>query len=141
MGCDSGTAEDAKQFIIELFDKFKDKQISEALSKEISHQLSLFELGNNKYTNEDISSIIASHFTLESIGNWRAEKEEIFNSAGSLPEILKVFNLKELSKKIASKYKLSDKDFPKHVINVLTKNKDARTEILSALSKYVPNLP
>lgn len=141
LGCDSGTANAAKQFIVDLFNSCKDKQIAEALSKEISHQLSLFELGGQQYTNEEIREKIENRFTAENIGTWRAEKETIFNSASTLPEILAVFNFKELSRKISSKYSLSDRDFPKRVINVLTKNKAARTEILSALAAYVPELP
>lgn len=141
LGCDPGTASEAKQFIIDLFINCKDKQIAEALSKEISHQFSLFELGEQQYTNEEIKEKIENRFTVDSIGNWRAEKEAIFDSANTLPEILAVFNFKELSRKISSKYRLTDKDFPKRVINVLTKNKSARAEILSALSAYVPVLP
>ena len=141
LGCDPGTADAAKQFIVDLFNNCKDKQIAEALSKEISHQLSLFELGGQQYTNEAIREKIENRFTVENIGTWRAEKETIFNSANTLPEILAVFNFKELSRKISSKYSLSDRDFPKRVINVLTKNKAARTEILSALAAYVPELP
>lgn len=141
LGCDSGTADSAKQFITELFSNCKDRQIAEALSKEISHQLSLFELGGQQFTNEEIREKIENRFTVENIGAWRAEKEAIFNSANTLPEILLVFNFKELSRKISSKFSLSDRDFPKRVINVLTKNKAARAEIMSALSAYVPELP
>lgn len=141
LGCDTGTAEAAKQFIVELFDKLKGKQISEALSKEITFQLSLFDLGNQQYTNEEIRKKIEGCYTIENIGIWRTEKEEIFNSAKTLPEILAVFNFKELSRKISSKFNLSDRDFPKRVINVLTNNKTVKTEILSGLSKYIPELP
>lgn len=141
LGSDPGTADDAKQFIIDLFNNCKDKQIAEALSKEISHQLSLFDLGSQQFTDEEIHEIIENHFTADSIGTWRAEKEAIFNAASTLPEVLKVFNFKELSRTIASKYNLSDRDFPKRVLNVLTKNKEARAAILSALSGYVPELP
>ena len=141
LGCDTGTAEAAKQFIVELFDKLKGKQISEALSKEITFQLSLFDLGNQQYTNEEIRKKIEGCYTIENIGIWRTEKEEIFNSANTLPEILAVFNFKELSRKISSKFNLSDRDFPKRVINVLTNNKTVKTEILSGLSKYIPELP
>ncbi|MCR4792701.1 MAG: hypothetical protein K5871_08115, partial [Lachnospiraceae bacterium] len=141
LGCDTGTAEAAKQFIVELFDKLKGKQISEALSKEITFQLSLFDLGNQQYTNEEIRKKIEGCYTIENIGIWRTEKEEIFNSANTLPEILAVFNFKELSRKISSKFNISDRDFPKRVINVLTNNKIVKTESLSGLSKYIPELP
>lgn len=107
----------------------------------MSHQLSLFNLGNNKYTNEEIQNLILNRYTAENIGQWRTEKEDIFNSAHTLPEILKVFNFKDLSHKIASKYGLSDRDYPKRVINVLTKNKNIRTELLTVLAAYVPVLP
>jgi hypothetical protein len=141
LGCDTGTADAAKQFITDLFSNCRDKQIAESLSKEISHQLSLFDLGGQKYTNEEIKERVQNRFTVENIGAWREEKEGIFNSANTLPEILAVFNFKELSRKISSKYNLSDRDFSNRVLNLLTKNKDSRAEILSALSAYVPELP
>jgi len=141
LGCDSETADAAKQFIIDLFNRTKGNQVAEALSREISHQLSLFDLGTKQYSNDEIRSIIENKYTARNIGQWRAEKEAIFNSVRTLPEILSVFNFKELSKKIASKYGLSDKDFPKRVINFLTKDKGARAEILAALAAYIPELP
>jgi ABC-type lipoprotein export system ATPase subunit len=140
LGCDQGTAEAAKQFIKDLFDNTKNQQISEALSKEITHQLSLFEIGNREYSNENIVNMINNQYTIENIGQWREEKEKIYNVT-TLPEILAVFNFKEIPQKIASKYGLSDKEFPKRVLNLLTKDKKARDEILSALSAYVPELP
>ena len=141
LGCDSGVAESAKQFIIDLFNNCKNKQISEALSKEISFQLSLFDLGRQQYTNEEIKDKINSCYTIENIGSWRTEKETVFNSVNTLPEILAVFNFKELSRKISSKYNLSDSDFPKRVINALTRNNTVKKEILAALSTYIPELP
>ena len=141
LGCDSGTADEAKRFLIDLFNNMKQKQIAEALSKEITHQLSLFNLGDKEYTNEEIKSYIDNHYTIENINQWRSEKEAIFNSASSLPEVLKVFNYKELSKKIASKYGLADRDFPKRVLNVLTKDKEVRESLIAAFSTYTPTLP
>ncbi len=141
LGCDTGTAEAAKRFIVDLFDKCKSKQISEALSKEITFQLSLFEIGNQQYTNEDIIEKINSRFTIENIGKWRSEKEAVFNSVNTLPEILAVFNFKELSRKMSSIFGLSDRDFPKRVINAFTKDKTVKEEILSAISMYIPELP
>lgn len=41
------------------------KQIVEALSKEISHQLSLFELGRQQLTDEEIRERIENHFAVE----------------------------------------------------------------------------
>ena len=141
LGCDPGTAEEAKSFIIDLYWKLKDKQIAEAVSKEINHQMSLFEIGRNTFTNEEIRDMIIDKYSIENIDQWRTEKEVVFNSVKTLPEVLKVFNYKDLSRKIGQKYKLSDTDFPKRVINVLTKNKDLRITILSALRNYIPELP
>lgn len=141
LGCNLGTANQAKQYIIDLYQSNKDNQIAEALSKEISHQLSLFELGNRSYSNEEIRNMIENRYTTENIGAWRTEKAAIFNAATTLCKILAVFNSKNLSRIIASKYGLSDRDFPNRVINVLTKNKDARAEMLAAFFKYVPELP
>lgn len=141
LGCDSGTAEAAKQLITDLFNTTKETQIIKALSREITHQLSICEFGNGQKSNEEIRDIIVNRFTTDKIAQWRSEKEAIYNSVSTLSEILTVFNQKDLSRKIATKYSLSDKDFPKRVINILTKNKEARFKILSALSAYVPSLP
>ena len=141
LGCGAGTAELAKQFIINLFNACKEKQISEALSKELSHQLSLFDIGSKTYSNEEIRSVIDSKYSIENIQQWRADKESVFNAASTLPEILRVFNHKDLAKKIGTKYQLSDRDFPRRVLNILTKNNVIRTRILFALSSYIPELP
>ncbi len=141
LGCDPGTANIAKACIFELFNGCKNKQISEAFSKELIHQLSLLNFGANEPTSEEIKHIIDDRFSVENMNMWRNEKETIYNSASSLQEILQVFNFKNLSHIIASKYGLSDRDFPNRVINVLTKNKDARDKMLAAFFKYVPELP
>lgn len=141
LGCDPGTANSAKDFIVEMFNGCKAKQVSEAFSKEITHQLSLVDFGTNEPTREEIKHIIDDMFSTENMNMWRKEKETIYNSASSLQEILQFFNFKKLSHIIASKYGLSDKDFPNRVINVLTNNKDARVEMLAAFSQYVPELP
>jgi len=141
LGCDSGAADRAKQFIIDLFNSCKEKQIAEALSKEISFQLSLFDIGANIYTNEQIKERIDGKYTIENIAAWRAEKEAVYNAVNTLEEILKVFNFKDLSKKIGSQFGLSDRDFPKRVINVLGKNDETKELIRAALSNYIPQLP
>lgn len=141
LGCDAGVAETAKQFIENLFNTLKATQIVEALSREITHQCSLFEIGDREYTDEEIHDMIENRFTVENISAWRVEKEAIYNSASTLPEILAVFNYKELVAKISSKFSLSDRDFPKRVLNVLMTNKVVRVELLSALSSYIPQLP
>lgn len=141
LGCDEGTADIAKQFITDLYNAVKNQQIAEALSKEISYQLSLFDIGKQPYTNEDIKTFIDEKYSVENIGRWRAEKEAIFNSANSLTEILRVLNYKDLSRKVGCKFNLADRDFPKRVINVLTKNRESRSAMLQAISQYVPELP
>ena len=141
LGCDSGAADKAKQFIIDLFNNCKEKQIAEALSREISFQLSLFDIGVNIYTNEQIKEKIDGKYTLENIATWRAEKEAVYNAANTLEEILRVFNFKDLSKKVGSQFGLSDRDFPKRVLNVLGKNSETKELIRAALSNYIPQLP
>ena len=103
--------------------------------------MSQFGIGTNFYSNEEINTMISNTYSVDNIGRWRSEKEAIFNSAKSLTEILRIFNNKDLAKKIGAKYKLTDKDFPKRVINVMFKNKEIRKKILTVLSVYVPELP
>ena len=141
LGCDSGKANEAKQAIINLFQRCKEKQIAEALSKEITYQLSLFDLGVKLYRDEEIKEKIDSCFTVENISKWRIEKEAIYNRANTLTEILKIFNFKEITCVIASRFGLSGHDFPKRVLNFLTKDIDARKELVPAFSAYIPELP
>ena len=141
LGSDPEAANEAKRFIVDMYNRCKERQIAESLSKEISHQLSLFDIGHQQLTDTEIYETISNCFTLENIGSWRAEKEAIFNSANTLDEILAVFNCKKLSHAISSKYGLSDSDFPKRVLNILSQNKNARGTILKAISAYVPELP
>lgn len=45
LACDHGAAQQAKDFIGNLFSQNKDNQVALALAQEMKHQLSLFELG------------------------------------------------------------------------------------------------
>ncbi len=141
LGCETGKAQEAKDFIIGFFHTQQQKQIAKAVSRELSFQLSLFNMGDESFTAKEIKAKIDEKYTVENIRNWQQEKKQLFNVSDDPSEILRVFNEKEVSKKIGSKFGLSEKDFPKRVINVITKNKVARNEILTALSKYVPELP
>lgn len=141
LGCETGKAKDAKDFIIGLFNKLRQNQVAEALSKELTHQLSLFDIGKEAYSAADIKAIIDNKYSVESIELWKREKEQRFNVSDELPEILKVFNYKELSKKIGSKFGLADREWPERILNLITKDSSARSAIISAISNYLPEIP
>ncbi|MDO4816252.1 MAG: AAA family ATPase [Bacillota bacterium] len=142
LGCDAGKADEAKAFIKDLYDAQKDKQIAEAISKEISFQLSLFEMDKSRRTAAEIKDLIDGKYTIENINKWCEEKCKVFEEASSTDEILRVFNYKNLSKSIGCKFGLSDKAFPQRVLNLIGNQKlDARSKLLDAIRKYVPELP
>lgn len=142
LGCNAGNADEAKSFIIELYNANKDKQIAEAISKEISFQLSLFEMGKSRRTPEEIKNLIDEKYTIENINRWSEERSLAFENANSLNDILRVFNYKNLSKSIGSKFGLADRCFPNRVLNCICNQKlSVSAELLNAIKKYVPELP
>lgn len=140
--CPDGTAQGAKQFISDLYSQNIDNQVSLALAQEMKHQLSLFELGGKRQTPQEIKAKIDAKFSVEKIAGFLAEKEAIYNSATDIPAILRVFNFKDLSKKIGSKFGLSDRgEFPQRVLRVLRQNHLEHDSVLDAIKRYTPDLP
>ena len=114
MGYDTGTADSAKRFITKLFSVYKDRQIAEALSKEISPQLSLFVLGSRPFTNEEIHGKIDNfEQLLQLIEDLKAEEKRP-EAEGLSEEELEIFDLLIAGKKLANaeeqKVKLSAKN-------------------------------
>lgn len=141
LGSKNGTAHAAKDSIVELFRSQRHKQEAEALSRELSHQFSLFDIGKEPRNAGDIKAIIDQKYSISNIEQWQQEKEKIFDVSDDLTEILKVFNYKGLSRMIASKFELQDKNWIDRILNLITKDSGARSEILAAISHYLPDLP
>ncbi|WP_040194090.1 DUF4435 domain-containing protein [Clostridium culturomicium] len=142
LGCQEGTAQIAKEFIKILFLKNKENQIGEAFIKEINHQLTLKNFSNKKLTPKDIKEHLDVEFSIVKIQEFFEAKKQQFDAANTTDEILKIFNFKELSKKIGSKFGISGNEYPQRVINLLKRNpNDIRKKILNILSEYIPELP
>ena len=140
--CPDGTAQGAKQFIKDLYSRNIDNQVSLALAQEMKHQLSLFELGEKRQTPQEIKAKIDATFSEEKIAKFLGEKEAIFTSASDIPAILRVFNFKDMSKKIGSKFGLSDRgEYPQKILRVLRQNHPEHDSILDAIKRYTPDLP
>lgn len=141
LGCSSGTAQQAKDYITQLFNDTKLGQIGEAFIKEVNHQLTLLNFSDKKATPEEIQNAISSKFSKESIQSFFDEKRVIFDDSNTIDKILKVFNFKGLPMKIGDKFGIN-KDYKHRVITFLRSNiNDIRERILDAIRPYVPELP
>jgi len=139
-GCTIDNIQKAKNFIIEMFNNVKAGQIGDAFIKEINHQLAIFDFSNKNATPEEIQNDIINTFSKDKIQRFFDEKKVIFDNSRTMEEILKVFNFKELSKKIGNI--LGIQNYPQRVITLLQTNANGiRKRILDALKPYIPDLP
>mgnify|MGYP003301094068 CR=1 FL=1 len=142
LGCNEGTAEVAKEFIVQLFSQIKESQINLALHQELYYRLSTFGLEKEKLTPEQIKEKIDEAFSKEKIEAFLLEKKRIFDAATNIKEILKVFNLKEMSQKVGPKFDLNKSSYREKVLNLVRrKDGNIRDEIISAIKTYTPELP
>lgn len=141
LACESGAAQQAKEFINNLFCKNKDNQIMLALSQEMKYQLSLFELGKQKLTPKEIKNRIDLKYSEENIVKFLDEKQQIFDGADTIEKILAVFNFKDMSKKVGEIFGIKGRDYPQRVLNLLRSKRSEKEAILEALGKYTPELP
>lgn len=141
LACNSGAAQQAKDFIGNLFSQNKDNQVALALAQEMKHQLSLFELGKQKLTPKEIKDKIDLKYSEQKIATFLAEKQAIFDGADTTEKILAVFNFKDMSKKVGEKFGIKGRDYPQRVLNLLRSNRSEKEAILEAVGKYTPELP
>lgn len=142
LGCQEGTAQIAKDFIQSLFLQNKENQIGEAFIKEINHQLTLKNFSDKRLTPTDIKSQLDNEFSETKIQEFFETKKQQFDGATSIDEILKIFNFKELSKKIGAKFGINGNEYPQRVINLLKRNpNDIKKKMLDVFKGYLPDLP
>lgn len=142
MGCSDEQIQEAKSFILSLFNQTKEGQIGEAFIKEINHQLSLKKFDDKKLTPTDIKQQLDDSFSEGNITRIYAAMRHKYDSATTIPEVLRIFNFKDLSKKIGSKLGISGNEYPQRVINLIKKNPNGvRGQIINALMPYLPILP
>lgn len=142
LACDEGTAQQAKDFIFNLFAQNKDNQVVLAFAQDMKYQLSLFELGNKKLTPKEIKDKIDLKYSEQNIRIFFEKKQAIFDSANTIEEILEIFNFKDMPNKIGSKFGLTGRDeYPKRVLRLLQSKRSEKDRILEALRKYTPELP
>ncbi len=142
LGCAEGTADKAKQFIQNLFSQNKANQIGEAFIKEVNHQLTLKNFSDKHMTPSDIRACLDTDFSETNIETFYAQKEQLFNAAQSVDEILRVFNFKNLSKAIGTVFGLRGNEYPQRVINLIKRNpSNIKSRIIEILLPYLPELP
>jgi len=141
LACEQGTAQQAKDFIKNLFIQNKDNQVSLALAQEMKHQLSLFELGRQKMTPVEIKNKIDEKYSVQKIDAFLTGKQAIFDAADTIEKMLAVFNFKDMSKKVGEKFGIKGQEYPQRVLNILRSKRGEREDILQAVGKYTPELP
>ena len=141
LACNPGAAQQAKDFIGNLFSQNKNNQVALALAQEMKHQLSLFELGKQKLTPKEIKDKIDLKYSEQNISTFLTEKQAIFDGADTTEKILAVFNFKDMSKKVGEKFGIKGRDYPQRVLNLLRSKRSEKEVILEALGKYTPELP
>lgn len=142
LGCQEGAAQVAKGFIQDLFLQNKEMQIGEAFIKEVNHQLTLKNFADKKLIPADIKSHIDIEFSEMKIQQFFDTKKQQFDTATTVEEILKVFNFKELSKKVGAKFGIQGNEYPQRVINLLKRNpNNIKKSMLDILVGYIPELP
>ncbi|MBQ4156625.1 MAG: DUF4435 domain-containing protein [Clostridia bacterium] len=142
LGCDENAAQTAKSFISDLFSRTKNGQIGEAFIKEINHQMMVKKFEDKRLTPAEVKAQLDERFTEENISSVYLAITEKYDSATTIQEILRIFNLKDLSKKIGSKFGIANNAYPQRVINLLQHNPNGiRASMLDALAPYIPNLP
>ncbi|MEG0836209.1 MAG: AAA family ATPase [Anaerovoracaceae bacterium] len=142
LGCTEGTAQIAKDFIMSLFAHNRDNQIGEAFTKEVNHQLTLKNFSDKHLKPQDIKTCLDTDFSLDRIKAFFDAKQNLFDAATTVDDILKIFNFKELSKKIGAKFDINGNEYPQRVVNLIKKNPNhIRERILTALGHYIPEIP
>lgn len=141
LGCEEGSAQKAKEFIKNLYEDNKQNQIGESFIKEINHQLTLKNFSDKKLTPIKVKECLDSDFSLENISKFYTEKEELYDSVHDTRDILRVFNFKELSKKIGISFGVHKYDYPQRVLNLMKRTPSVKNQIIDILSEYLPILP
>ena len=139
-GCDPEIVTQSEDFITELFNRVKPSQIGEAFIKEVNHQLTLLNIRDKTERPESIKNTIISAFSSEKLQEYFDEKQQLFDMVTDVDGVLKVFNFKELHKKVGQKLGITN--YSKRVITLLKTNSNGvRDQILEALEPYIPELP
>ena len=142
LGCAEGASQNAKEFIQTLFAQNKANQIGEAFIKEVNHQLTLKNFSDKQLTPSEVKECLDTDFSEAKILVFYDEKQQQFDSAHTTKEILQIFNFKDLSKKIGSRFGIHGNDYPQRVINLMKRNpNNVRERIITILSEYIPELP
>jgi hypothetical protein len=131
--------EQAKEFVINLFEKCLEVQIKNAVVSEIKYKLNVYDV--NKNSKEQIKKAVDSiseSIKVDEIFNVKTEQFNKLKEERIYANILKFFNKKELYKSVGSFFGLKNDDYPNFVIRLL--QSDARGNIIEALKKYLPEL-
>lgn len=141
LACSTETVERVKKYIIEeRFSKQIQGQIIKSSVANIKYQLEKLELETKD--KEDLHQAFQDSFQQINIESVLGSKETLFGDALSrktYPEILKIFNEKNLVTSIGRFFGIENKQYPEKIINWLRENEDLRNIFKSYLPLQIPN--
>ena len=114
------------------------KQAAEAFKIELNKKIGKINFIDGKLGSKDVEEYIYSEFSEEKIRSLFESKKRLYSDAKTIDDVLRIFNYKDLSKRIGSKFGLGGGDYPKRVINLLKNDSGAREKIISAIAPYLP---
>lgn len=142
LGRNDNDLEKVKAFVVDLYDKVKHQQILSAFASEMKFRLKSLNVDVGMDA-DNVKTLIEEKFTKESIDSLFNDRSSVFIDLNEYESILKVFNYKELSDKIAPKFGLTTGEYRKLIINLLKRsvNGHEKEKIINAIRPYIPDLP
>lgn len=138
LGCESDALANAEELIRSIYSAEILKQAAEAFKIELNKKIGKINFIDGKLGSKDVEEYIYSEFSEEKIRSLFESKKRLYSDAKTIDDVLKIFNYKDLSKRIGSKFGLGGGDYPKRVINLLKNDSGAREKIISAIAPYLP---
>lgn len=129
-----------KQFLFEEFKKEYELQLTSMCTKEIRHKLQCYTKPKDNTVEALKSQMEALQASIDVdiiYGNRKKEIDKILESE-DYEGLLRIYNRKSLHERVSSFFNLSAKEYPNIILRLLKTNQ--KSEIVSALQKYTPNL-
>ncbi|MEA4826909.1 MAG: DUF4435 domain-containing protein [Clostridium sp.] len=136
---DKNDVEEAKKFVINLFESCLDTQIKNAVVSEIKYKLTIYDVNKNdeEKINEAINDI-SQWIKVNELFSVKAQQFNRLKEERNYANILKYFNYKGLYKSIGRFLGIQNSEYSDLVIRLL--HSDKKSEIIKGLEGYLPNI-
>lgn len=136
---DKNDVEEAKNFVIKLFEECLDTQIKNAVVSEIKYKLTIYDV--NRRDEEKIKEAIDNISQCIKVDEIFSAKVQQFNrlkEERDYANILKYFNYKGLYKNVGRFFGIQNNEYSDLVIRLF--HSDKKSEIIKGLEGYLPNI-